>query len=348
MRIIQRWQVIIICTIAAVFASARVFNHPLLLNNSNQDDWTQEAAEFQGKIVELTGQAEPITPTPQSTQAPLKVLVAGDLMFDRHIRQHAQEQGNDFIFKPIASFLQSADYVVANLEGPITSFDSKSLGSIVGSPNNYLFTFPDSLPQTLVDHHITVVSLGNNHILNFGQAGLEQTLAHLETNMIQFFGHVSQTDRLVPISLVKTDKDITIAWINYNQFSAQPKQSVLEEIARLRESVDYVVVYAHWDNEYQPRPAAPTVALAHSMIDAGADMVIGSHPHVVQIREEYEGKQIYYSLGNFIFDQYFEPAVKNGMVLELLFDMNMKQISIKEHRIELLSNGQTRLLNTVE
>lgn len=346
MRILQHWQAITIVTVAVIFASFPYLKSSFSQTEILQTGWIQEADTFQKNVIATTAPAPSLTPQPTTT--PLKVLVAGDLMFDRHIRQHAVQNGNDFIFQPIADFLKAADYVVVNLEGPITSFNSKSVGSVVGSPNNYLFTFPDTLPETLVNHHITLVSLGNNHILNFGQAGLEQTLKHLNTHQISYFGHVSETDQLVPISITRTEKNISIGWINYNQFSAQPRQSVITEIARLRSTVDYVVVYTHWDNEYQPKPAVPTVAHARAMIDAGADLVIGSHPHVIQVSEEYQGKKIYYSLGNFIFDQYFEPAVKKGMVLELLFTPNSNEIVIKEHYVELLPTGQTHLLDSIE
>lgn len=343
MRIITHWLVLSVVLAAVVMAVVPLVDNGTVAKNRANQQWQGELTDFQKSLNRVEQPIPTVTPT--STPQPVRILVAGDLMFDRHIRQHAEKNGNDFVFTQIADFLRSADAVLANLEGPITTFNSKSVGSVVGSPNNYLFTFPVSLAQTLQDHRITIVSLGNNHILNFGQTGLEQTRQILTEHSISYFGHVSNSDTSVPISLIKDIGDSKFGFVNYNQFSAQQSKSAIDEIARIKNEVDYVVVYAHWDNEYQSRPARPTVELAHAMIDAGADIVIGSHPHVIQVNEEYEGKMIYYSLGNFIFDQYFEPAVKKGMILELIFTPNSPEIVVNEHSIEMLTNGQTRLVS---
>lgn len=341
MRILHHWQAISVGIIALIFV---LFPLQSFVPFRSSKDIVGTETSHEMEFAEIVNLQQLPTPEPTPTLTPLRVLVAGDLMFDRHIRLHAEQKGNSYIFAEITEFLRSADYVVVNLEGPITGFKSKSLGSVVGSPNNYLFTFPESVAKTLADNKITLVSLGNNHIFNFGQVGLEQTLTHLKEQSIQYFGRVSQTDSLVPLANLQTVKNRTVAWINFNQFSSQSKQSVLDEIKRRRTEAEYVIVYAHWDNEYQPKPSAGTVALAHAMIDAGADMVIGSHPHVIQISEVYADKKIYYSLGNFVFDQYFEPAVKKGMVLELTFAGPSEPIHVQEHLVELLPNGQTRLI----
>jgi gamma-polyglutamate biosynthesis protein CapA len=277
-------------------------------------------------------------PTPVKS---VKLLVAGDLMFDRHIRKHAAEKGNDFIFAAIRPLLLSADAVLVNLEGPITDHPSKSLGSQVGSPNNFIFTFPSTLAETLKSHNITIVNLGNNHILNFGQGGVKSTTEYLTAAEIRYFGYVSANHPLVMPSLVAEINDVSIGFVNYNQFSDQHLSEVASLIKELRPSVDFIVVYTHWDNEYQRAPAQVTVNLAHAWVEAGADIIIGSHPHVTQTVEQYQGKYIYYSLGNFIFDQYFESAVKRGLMLELDFTVVDRKITVREHPIDLLPSGQT-------
>jgi len=83
--------------------------------------------------------------------------------------------------------------------------------------------------------------------------------------------------------------------------------------------------------------------LAHQLIDEGADLVIGSHPHVVQGIENYQGKKIYYSLGNFVFDQYFEEAVKNGLLVEARIDPNSGQLSFEDYPIRISKTGETEL-----
>lgn len=281
---------------------------------------------------------------PTATPIPVKsvkLLVAGDLMFDRHIRKHAAEKGNDYIFAAIKPLLLSADAVLVNLEGPITDQPSKSLGSQVGSPNNFIFTFPSSLAETLQSHNISIVNLGNNHILNFGQSGVTSTVNYLTAAEIRYFGYVSANHPTVAPSLVTEINGIKIGFVNYNQFSDQNPNDVTTLIKQLRPTVDFLLVYTHWDNEYQRSPAQVTVNLAHRFVEAGADMIIGSHPHVTQTVEKYQDAYIYYSLGNFVFDQYFESAVKQGLVLEVEFTAGDKTITVREHPVELLPSGQT-------
>jgi len=116
----------------------------------------------------------------------VEILFVGDLMFDRGIRYYAEKNGgNDFIFKEISKFLKDKDLVVANLEGPITKNQSVSAGTVPGSTNNYFFTFDPSVARTLYKNNIKLVSLGNNHILNFNYDGLAETKKYLdEANVI--------------------------------------------------------------------------------------------------------------------------------------------------------------------
>ncbi len=290
-------------------------------------------------------QPQPLSAELSTSSPATKVLFTGDIMFDRNIRAAAQKHGNDFIFAPIRELLLAQDFVVANLEGPVTSSTSRSLGSVVGSPANYSFTFDPSVAETLYRHNIKIVNLGNNHIFNFGQAGLDQTLAELAKARVTAFGYTGAAATSSPLaySHVIEHNHQKIALVNYNQFSPGSDEVALAEIARLRPQADWVVVYTHWDNEYQPVAADSTVQLAHQFIDTGADLIIGSHPHVIQNHEVYKDKHIYYSLGNFVFDQYFEPAVRKGLLVEATFELNPKQIRVKEVSIFLNTNGQTSL-----
>jgi poly-gamma-glutamate synthesis protein (capsule biosynthesis protein) len=100
-------------------------------------------------------------------------------------------------------------------------------------------------------------------------------------------------------------------------------------------------MYTHWGREYMTEPDNGEITLAHEFIDSGVDLVIGSHPHVVQTKEEYNGKIIYYSLGNFVFDQYFDPNTREGLAVEVTIDPNDKSIIAKDFPIMLGSSGQT-------
>ncbi len=126
------------------------------------------------------------------------------------------------------------------------------------------------------------------------------------------------------IATTTTINGYKIAFVNYNQFLGQSDpEKTIQAIWKARsftgDNAKFVVVYAHWGDEYVPETEMQRV-LAHRFIDAGADVIIGSHPHIIQSHESYNGKDIYYSLGNFIFDQYWNEDVRKGMGVEVTID----------------------------
>lgn len=302
---------------------------------------------WKNEAVIITPSASP-SPSASLAAEEIKILFLGDFMFDRNIRQAAEKNGNDFIFAQIAPWLAENDLVVANLEGPITENRSVSVGSEPGSTNNYFFTFDSSLAETLFNNNIRLVSLGNNHILNFGQAGLEATKQYLNSAGVNYFGEPAGSSSISPNikSVVKNIKGVKIAFVNYNQFigsAADELKATIEEIKKVKEQADVVILYAHWGIEYDSAPNVVIKSLAHSFVEAGADLIIGSHPHVIQGAEEYLGKKIYYSLGNFIFDQYFSQAVKQGLGVIVKINSATKRLGFEEKNLLLQANGQTSL-----
>lgn len=306
---------------------------------------------WQGETVVITSLASPsVTPVPSASLAEeIRVLFLGDLMLDRNIRLAAQKNGNNFIFAKIADFLAGSDLVVANLEGPITENKSVSLGTVPGSAANYIFTFDPSLASALFDNNIRLVSLGNNHILNFGQAGLEATKQFLNGAGIDYFGEPAGPSSISPNvrSVVKNIKGVKIALVNYNQFVGEAlleQAATIEEIRKVKTQADIVILYAHWGIEYESAANGVIKNLAHQFIDAGADLIIGSHPHVIQNTEEYNGKRIYYSLGNFVFDQYFSEAVRRGLGVVVKINGAAKELNFEETKLYLQNNGQTAII----
>ncbi len=280
----------------------------------------------------------PVRETASQPQT-VRLLFGGDLQFDRYIRQQAQRHGPEFILQPLRERLAGYDAVIANLEGSITTFPSKSVGSAFGSRNNYLFTFPPETTSLLLSENIRIVNLGNNHIGNFGQAGIAQTRANLEKGGLTYFGNTGNesANRFT----IFTVRGLRIGFVNYNQFVSGGVEAALTDIDQARPLCDILVVYTHWGEEYQPRANPATIKFAHQLVDRGADLVIGSHPHVIQPMETYQGKEIYYSLGNFVFDQYFRPETRKGMLVEAVIDPATKAITTAPISIELLPTGQT-------
>lgn len=272
----------------------------------------------------------------------IKLLFLGDIMFDRGIRYYADKNGSyKFIFDKISSTLKDKDLVVANLEGPITDNKSISLGTKVGDPNNFYFTFEPSIAKIIFDENIKLVNLGNNHILNFYGKGLASTKDYLDKVGVDYFG-VPDGKR----STVEDIKGLKIAFISYNEFYGKPeveKSAVIDEIKKYKLESDIVIVFCHWGVEYVKKPTSAQEQLAHQFVDAGADLIIGTHPHVTQTIEEYNGKKIYYSLGNFIFDMYFSEDVRNGLGVLINIDKQTKQLEFSDMNFYLDKGGQTIL-----
>lgn len=266
-----------------------------------------------------------VSPTPPE---PVSLLFVGDMMFDRYIRHIASVATGDFIFSCIAPTLLNETLVVGNLEGPITAHTSVSLGSAVGTPENTRFTFPPETAALLKRHNITLVSLGNNHALDFGWEGLAETKRFLDEAGVSYFGAPVRTgEESASHELVVGG--IPFTFIAYNQFAPDGwrEESMRTEraLTAAREAGRLPVVFAHWGDEYvdvnnhQREMAARFVA-------AGAEAVVGAHPHVVQAREFLVAnpsksaiKPVYYSLGNFVFDQYFSEEVRQGLIVRLTF-----------------------------
>ena len=274
----------------------------------------------------------------------IRILFGGDFMFDRYIRQLAKDKGNDFILQNIKGYLLDKDLVVVNLEGPITLFDSISIGTKIGTKNNYIFTFHPSAAETLLNHNIKLVNIGNNHSFDFGDIGLSQTKQFLSNKNINYFGNTKTNDNSTKFQIIEL-KGKKIAFVNYNQFAEKGLEASLTDINQTKDKSDFIVVYAHWGDEYSKQIKQSLRELAHQLIDAGADIIIGSHPHVIREKEVYRGKMVYYSLGNFVFDQYFREDTQRGLLLELSIDLESNAMQFLEHPIILHENGQTTLSN---
>jgi poly-gamma-glutamate synthesis protein (capsule biosynthesis protein) len=243
--------------------------------------------------------------------------------------------------------LKNSDLVVGNLEGPITDNPSISLGTEPGSPNNFTFTFPPETAKLLAKNNIKLVNLGNNHTLNLSREGLLQTKKYLEAAGVSYFGDPDSTEEN---KVARMDiGGVPISFVNWSDWNSDNTDITAAQIKKESESGREVFVYTHWGEEYVP-PLEWVKRLAHSFVDAGADMIVGSHPHIVQESEIYPsnssgqaGKSIYYSLGNFIFDQYWDSAVSTGLVLEV--NMKDKKVNVIEHKVSLLPDGRICLID---
>jgi len=263
-------------------------------------------------------------------------LFVGDMMFDRSLRAAAQKKGYDYLFSCVGERFKQYDSVIGNLEGPITSTSSKSMGSVVDTPDNYTFTFAPEVAPLLKRHNVQIVNIGNNHIFNFKQDGVNQTKQYLRNAGVTYFG---DPDSLEPDRVARAEiGGIKFSFVNWSDWTSDNTDITGNQIKKEVNDGRTVVVYAHWGEEYVPATERMK-KLAHQFVDDGAAIVIGSHPHVVQEHEVYNGKHIYYSLGNFIFDQYWNDAVSHGLTLDVIFNSN--EVIVKELPVVLNRDRRT-------
>jgi poly-gamma-glutamate synthesis protein (capsule biosynthesis protein) len=255
---------------------------------------------------------------------PVKIFVGGDIMLDRNVRNKIDASGFDSVFGDIRGLVAGDDIVVANLEGPFTSSPSIT-ASLVNKALQ--FTFDPALAPKMREAGFTMLGLANNHTENFGTAGLVETRRHLSDANIQYYGDPENTGS--QISTTTTVRGITVAFIGFHQFSNKGLQNVYDEITRLRPLADFIIVSPHWGIEYQATSTEYQQRVAHAFIDHGADAVIGTHPHVVEPLEIYNGKPIFYSLGNFVFDQNFSFETTHALALEI--DLSRASATVSAH-----------------
>ncbi len=248
------------------------------------------------------------------------VLTAvGDIIPARHVAEAMEEHGTNYPFLPARPLLKGSDIAFGDLECPLTDrFDAPFEGMTFAAPTKTVGGL-----QLL---GINMVTLANNHSTNFGREAFTDTLKTLEGAGIKYAGgghDYAEAHRpaimeangtrfaFLSYNSIKGSIDATadeagVAWIRmppFNPDSAEDVAMVESDIRKAAEQADVVIPCFHWSEEYRYHPNASMVALAHKACDAGADMVIGQHPHSVQSIEYYKGKFIAYSLGNFIFDQ---------------------------------------------
>jgi len=252
----------------------------------------------------------------------ITILVFGDVMLDRYIRTYINASSTAALFQYVQNDITQADATIINLEGPITNYES------VVSRENLQFTFAAHTANDLAHVGIDVVSLANNHTNNFGKDGLEQTWKYVHEAGMVFFGDpYNMTEKLATRYVVGST---TISFVGYHQFQNPDIKSILDAIRIEKEAGNFVVFFPHWGNEYEKEAAVSQTIKAEKVIDAGADIVIGAHPHVIQNAEVVKNKPVFYSLGNFIFDQWFSEDVKYGLALLLTFSgNNLESIELK-------------------
>ena len=276
----------------------------------------------------------------------INLFFVGDIMLGRGVEYMINKQGKGdfkFSFLKIASELQKSDILFANLEGPISDRGVR-VGSI------YSFRFKPEAIDGLVYGGFDILSLANNHMLDYQRIALEDTMNILKENNIDYIGagfnkeeafslktkEIKNTKigflaytNLGPENWQAGEKNSGMAWISENDIG-----EIAEDIKKSKKEVDILIISLHAGEEYEENPTSFQTSFAMNCIENGADLVVGHHSHVVQKIERYNDGWIAYSLGNFIFDQGFSEETMKSIILKVAIkDKKIKEISSENIRI---------------
>jgi poly-gamma-glutamate capsule biosynthesis protein CapA/YwtB (metallophosphatase superfamily) len=261
------------------------------------------------------------------TIARVTIGAVGDVLMHEAVKRSAETHGKGapdggyaWLFAPVADLLAQPDVTFANLETPIAP-------GVPGGTREYVFNAPPEVISALRRAGVDAVAVSNNHAFDQGRTGFEETLRRLEQGGMKAVGVAAEGDGPVPLRIEAGG--LGIALLGYAHFfnqegnacppprpggarcvQARPldRARIVEDVRAAAARSDAVIVSLHWGVEYEPQPRAEDVQLAHDLVDAGALVVLGHHPHVLQPIELHRGSDgrtgvIAYSLGNFISNQ---------------------------------------------
>lgn len=272
-----------------------------------------EATPIPGSLPRSAAASASLAVARSARPATLTVTAVGDMIFDRRVKALIQTSGGSAPLSAVDELLKRADVTVGNLESPLSSGGSQDADKDVtfrGDPRGI---------ESLSNSGFDFLSLGNNHVLDYGAAALADTVSALDANSIGHAGAGADKDAAWKPAVVERD-GASVAFLSFSHILppgfvatsshaglAQGRNNMDAVVAAIKTAKaenDYVIVSFHWGVEYQDDANGDQVRDAHKAIDAGADMVMSHHPHVIQAVEYYKGRLIAYSLGDFVFDHY--------------------------------------------
>ena len=285
---------------------------------------------------------------------PAEVIVVGDLLLGRGVADEADP------FRGSAAFLSQADWALANLEGVLVGGGEPRQAEQGGSQPIILQADPESA-RLLAAAGLDMVGLANNHSLDFGEAGLQETIGHVQVAGLKVIGIEGDPQTAQPF--IQTVNGLRVAFLAFNAVpdpdpdlacpneglcAPRPAlwdpQASLDAIWEAKSEADFVIVSIHWGYEYQPVPESWQESTAHTMLEAGAGLVVGHHAHVPQIMHAYNNKFVAFSLGNFLFDQ-GQDETGHGLAIRAFFDaQGLRAVQA----LPLQAGKQPRLLSMAE
>lgn len=317
---------------------------------------------------------------PFSVQAAEVVFLAtGDIMLSRLVAANIKETNNPLLpFQGMSQLLESSTFNFGNLEctfsppenytkeGQFSKVMANDSGGGTTDAHTLVLSAPRENIQGLIKYNFKILNLANNHAFDQGLNGLLYTAAYLDSNNIKHMG-IGPTIRDGWEPAIVETQGIKICFIGASYSSVndhgqvknnyvariQDLDSLKASIVKAKSECNFTVVSMHAGKQYTRNPIPSQITFAHTAIDNGADIVIGAHPHWIQTIEKYQGKYIFYSLGNYIFNQDFSQDTKEGLVLKIKLTTGGPNESAKLQSIELIPiiiehNSTPRVANEVE
>lgn len=284
--------------------------------------------------------APTITPTATPDTRAVTVAITGDIMLSRSVGARILATNDRYPFNGVADWLSGFDLTIGNLECVVSTLGSPQ-------PKQYTFEAPPLGFERVAAAGYDIVSVANNHSGDYGKAAFVDMLQHLPNHgLTPVGGGLNLAQAHTPV--IRTLRSTTIGLLAYcgiepPSFAAtasSPGHAWLDatlmsnDIRALRPTVDFLLVFTHWGIEYHTIESLDQETMARMAIDAGADFVVGAHPHVIQPSSSYRGKPIVYSLGNFVFDEMYGEVERRGNVLALTIQGGkLLDWSLRESRI---------------
>jgi poly-gamma-glutamate synthesis protein (capsule biosynthesis protein) len=260
------------------------------------------------------------------------ISIAGDILLDRGVAEAVGQNGPAYPFGGITELFNRDDITVANLECPLTPGGSGAL-----KEKKYVFKAEPASAGYLKTAGFDALILANNHTMDYQSAGLSDTMETLESAGLLYAGAGYTENDIKPCFIEKNGLRVGIL-----AYSSLPPEGLIydggsatvayaragfldgmrSDIASAAALCDFLLVYFHWGNEFRHTVSDAQIELAHAAADAGASAVIGTHPHVLQGREIYNGVPVYYSLGNFIFDRQIPSGTGDALIVQLTVGQN--------------------------
>jgi poly-gamma-glutamate capsule biosynthesis protein CapA/YwtB (metallophosphatase superfamily) len=300
-------------------------------------------------VARKTPRSTPTAPKPKPTATSVTIVAGGDLMADQGVASYIQTYGATSVLAGVERLLSAADFAFVNLESPLSNLGTRQTWKDV------TFEGDPHMAAAIASAGIDVVTMANNHAMDYGSVALLDTIARLKKVHVAVTG-AGATAAAAYAPAILTHNGVKVAFLGYSDVlpvgyiagsgpGIAPARSdmtrVIEDIRAAKAKADFVVVAFHWGVERDQTPNADQIAEGHAAIDAGADLVMSSHPHVLQGVEAYHGGLIAYSLGDFVFEH---SSRETGEAVLITTDVSKTEITATLTPVYLSDQGIPKIV----